>query len=249
MGSEVSFRTKSGKDPAEAVMKIRKALVVTEGDLLYAGQRQRTRILDRTGRGVDVNGQAFAPYSQKGPFYYYPNGRTGNSRFSEKQNKAAASRLFRKLTGKGAGGHRAFSAGGKGSKVPSKHGEAWVTRSGRGLGFSSYAAFKRWLGRALVDLRGARSPHMLQAIMVKTGNRQFGLFGNQAVGPAEMPNRADELVLGIYGDAAKRASGHNTGGNKRSHLPKRKFFGASADDKKQMVRDVYQRMKARLGVR
>lgn len=37
----------------------------TEGDILYAMQRLRTRILERTAKGVDVEGRPFAPYSKK----------------------------------------------------------------------------------------------------------------------------------------------------------------------------------------
>ncbi len=35
----------------------------TEGDILFAMQRQRTRIVQRMDRGIDADGQPFAPYS------------------------------------------------------------------------------------------------------------------------------------------------------------------------------------------
>ncbi|MFN3323420.1 MAG: hypothetical protein ACK5AZ_07990 [Bryobacteraceae bacterium] len=238
MASEVGFRSTRGGDPVERILKIRKAIKPTEGDLLYAGQRQRTRILDRTARGVDVDEHPFKPYSEKGPFYYYPNGRVGNSRFTDKQLKDAARRLFRKLTPGLTRKERAKGVEG-----------IRLTRTGRGLVFDSYAAFKKWLGRAGVDLRGPRSPHMLQGIAVKTGNRQFAIFGDQAVGgPDDMPNPADELVIGIYGEAAARATGHNKGkeNDANATVPQRRFFGASASDAKQMIRDIYQRMRLRL---
>jgi hypothetical protein len=37
--------------------------IVTEADRRSGGEFIRSRILDRTGRGVDANGEAFAPYS------------------------------------------------------------------------------------------------------------------------------------------------------------------------------------------
>ena len=49
------------------------AAALTQADILYGLKRQKARILDRTARGVDLNGGAFAPYSTKGPYYYYPN--------------------------------------------------------------------------------------------------------------------------------------------------------------------------------
>ena len=38
--------------------------IVTEADRLYGAQFIRSRILDRTARGVDAEGQSFAPYSK-----------------------------------------------------------------------------------------------------------------------------------------------------------------------------------------
>lgn len=260
MPSEVSFRSGSGQDPVERLLKIRKAMQPTEGDLLYAGQRQRTRILERTERGVDVDEHPFKPYSTKGPYYYYPDGKAGGSGRRAKLRKLesfgkeygsptkqtsgelkrmsqAASRLFRKLGGKN----------GKLRFGPFNYYLATLTRFG--IKFGSYFEFKKALGRMGVDLRGARSPHMLQAIAVKTGNRQFAIFGDQSVGGAnDMPNPADELVLGIYGEAAARATGHNKGreNDPGATVPQRRFFGASASDAKQMIQDIYKRMKIRM---
>lgn len=83
---------------------------------------------------------------------------------------------------------------------------------GGGIKFANYAEFKKALGRTTVDLTGPRAPHMLQAIVRTTR-------GNL------------EVSLGIYGDEAKRASGHNNGGK---NLPRRKFFAVSAKDKENM---------------
>jgi len=199
------------KGDAGAVITRWKAGVrITQADATYALQRQRTRILERTARGVDVDGSPFKPYSTKGPYYYYPNGRVGTSKFSDRQNRAAASRLKRKLQ--------------RGSVV--SDGGVKLTKSGKGLRFDSYAAFKRWLGRSVVDLFGPRAPHMLQALVIRvTGSP------------------VTEGRIGIYGAEASRASGHQYG---TKRLPQRRFLGASADDRKLVISDVLGRIKARL---
>ena len=180
-----------------------KAAKPTVGDLLYAGQRQRTRILERTARGVDVDEIAFKGYSTKGPYYYYPGKNAKNRR-------SAVTRAARKLGVAVKGG-------------PNRKGEK-VTKNG--IKFPSYAAFKQSLGRTAVDLRGPSAPHMLQAILVKaagivlpgTDANQLNLFDTSS---AEFTNDtyANEIVIGIYGDEASRASGHNTGAGR---LPKRR---------------------------
>ena len=96
-----SFRSTRGGDPVERIKQIKKAVQITADDILYAGQRQRTRILDRTRQGVDVNGSPFARYSTKGPYYYNPTG--GQAGRSLKSQKAAASRVKKKIE-KGAPG-------------------------------------------------------------------------------------------------------------------------------------------------
>lgn len=83
-----------GGQPLEVLAdKIERANVDVT-DLRYALERQRSRILERTRRGVDLNGSTFAPYSTKGPYYYYPS-RLG----SAKSRSAAAARLGRKIGG------------------------------------------------------------------------------------------------------------------------------------------------------
>lgn len=55
--------------------------------------------------------------------------------------------------------------------------------------------------------------------------------------------RPYEGVIGIYGNEADRAEGHNTGAG---HLPKREFFGASAKDEDAMGADIEKMMAARI---
>jgi hypothetical protein len=181
-----------------------------EGDLLYAGQRQRARILERTAHGVDVDNVPFVPYSTRGPYYYKPHGRLGASVPLDVERRSAK-RMLRTIAP---------------AMTDRQREEAGVrlSRTGRSIVFrDGYAGFKRWLGRTTVDLRGPRAPHMLQGITVKV--------------PAER-----SILLGIYGPAADRATGHNIGAG---HLPRRRFFSASHADLKAMLEDMRVRMRAR----
>lgn len=146
----------------------------TSADLTYAGNVIKSGILRRTEKGLDWQGKPFAPYSQNGPFYYYPAG--GGS-------ASSVSRTAKRIGGT-------------------------VSRTGKGIRFESYDAFKRSLGRRGVDLRGPSAPHMLQAIVVQV--------------------RGGIVYIGIYDEfAAAKADGHNRGANR---LPQREFFEASDDD-------------------
>jgi hypothetical protein len=211
----VTVKTLSGIDPRKIIPNIKKATQPTVGDALYMGQHQRTRMLDRTARGVDADGSQFAPYSENGPYYYNPNGRV--SGVTDKQQKSAVSRLARKV------------------------GNATKSSTGNSLKFESYAAFKRWMGRSVVDLRGAKAPHMLQAIVVKVaGVISSGL---NAVGLTQHNEPAREMRVGIYGPMAERARGHNEGAGK---LPRRRWFRIGRGDVGAMKKDLLDRIGARL---
>lgn len=86
--------TFGGRTLASVALDVEKAGRMDETDMLYILNRQKTRILERTARGVDINGSPFAPYSTKGPFYYYPARGLGG-----RQRKAAAGRKARQLGG------------------------------------------------------------------------------------------------------------------------------------------------------
>src|SRR5579871_4204572 len=74
MASFATFTGPGGEPADRAVQREISALTtVTQGDLLYVGQVFRSRIRERKLNGVDVNGAPFAPYSTKGPYYFYPN--------------------------------------------------------------------------------------------------------------------------------------------------------------------------------
>lgn len=225
----LTIKTSSGRSVSEITLRLRTAARLTVGDALYAGQRQRARMLERTARGVDVNNKQFAPYSTKGPFYYDPNSRISSrfkrmfgERISDKKQRASVNRLVRKVGSKG----------------------VQKSSTGRTLKFPSYAAFKRWLGRTFVDLRGPRSPHMLQGIVVKAGSSTIGESG-MTISPDANPERVNEMRIGIYGAAAARAVGHNEG-NPKKNLPKRWFIGASRSDLNNIAKDILARMSLRL---
>lgn len=223
MAAKAEFRTSRGGDPVRLVVDLTSRILPDESDLQFALENQRKRILERTAQGVDFEGKTFAPYSQKGPYYFYPStqrGRTfqpaarllsaiwaGRSTFRSEYFKVlnAAAKRFKAKLGDGAGGN--------------------VQTRGGGIRFESYADFKAKLGHSVVDLTGPRAPHMLQAMVVKM---RSGLEG----------------AIGIYGDEAARASGHHEG-NPRTKLPKRRFLGASTDDQKSMLEEMGDRATER----
>ena len=163
-----------GKRPAATVLdKLSAALKPTNADLLHAGNVLKSRIVERTARGVDWQNRPFAPYSTKGPYYFYPNGAVGR-KGSLSSRKGSASRLQKKIGGT-------------------------LTRSRVGVKFDSYAAFKAALGRSGVDLTGPRAPHMLQGIVVQGqgdtitvaiyGDEASRARGNNEGIPGRLPQR------------------------------------------------------------
>lgn len=220
------FRGKSGDSVDQVFADLEKAAQPTIGDLLFAGQRQRSRILMRTSRGIDADGGTFAPYSLKGPVYYYP-GKTATGR------RKSVKRIADKL---GITGNR---------KVINVKGATtqYVQKTTLGLKFSSYAALKAAFGRLNVDLRGIVAPHMLQALIVRV--MEFTL-GDNAKAYQPLPNvatePADQINIGIYGAEAIRANKHQKG---LGNMPRRKFIGANGEDQKLMIQDILSRMLIR----
>jgi hypothetical protein len=243
--SEMAFRDGSNPNraPEERILEIERAVHTTEGDLLAAGFSQRTRILERTGAGVDVDGAPFAQYDTTRPYYYRPWDRPGLGRkgsslgerrslLSDSARQRSTARFFKRIGGSLRTGELKF----KGEVIDSIHGRERDT-----IKFASYDAFKRALGRTNVDLMGPRAPHMLQAIEIRSGGSHLG--GTEAPVYEGSPDEANELVMGIYGEKAAIAQGHNTGDgtNKR-----RRFFGANDFDAKAMLLEIYSHIALRL---
>jgi len=76
MASQVTFTSSTGADPIAAldIFIARSSKPSTEA-MLYAGQRQITRIRQRTMQGTDVDGSPFAPYSKRYAKYRASRGR------------------------------------------------------------------------------------------------------------------------------------------------------------------------------
>jgi hypothetical protein len=225
----LKFGSKKGPEVVRLLDEALKATQVTTGDLLYAGQRQRSRILQRTAAGTDVDGKPFAPYSSYGPIYYYPGAKSKN-------RKGAVSSIARKIGLAGRNSTMIKVAG-------SKHN--YVQRTKKGLKFSNYAALKAAFGRANVDLRGLKAPHMLQAMIVRCGLTAISnAFGNaQLPKPLELASSADEVTIGIYGSEAERANAHQAGVDR---MPRRKFVGANFNDQQLMINDIVNRLAYRM---
>ncbi len=69
--SDFTLKTSSGQPIEEVFIAIAGLLKPTQADLRVAGEIVKTGIRDRTAKGVDAAGAAFAPYSTKGPYYYH----------------------------------------------------------------------------------------------------------------------------------------------------------------------------------
>lgn len=199
--------------------------IPTRGDLLYAAQLQRSVILARTEHGLDYQGRPFAPYNTSRPFYFYPNGSSGRKRSEQesKRDRASVKRFARKLG-------------------RTKHA---ITRSGFGIRFESYDSFKRtYLGRSNVDLRGAKAPHMLQALVCRSGGQEIG-ERDERIGLDDFTEPAEEFTLGIYGSEGERASGINSDDRPKG-MPKREFLNSSQQDNDRLVNIVTRRIADRV---
>ena len=231
-----SARMSDGENPSAFFARLLADATPTQGDLLYAGNRQKTRMLDRTARGVDYQGRRFAPYNYTRPYYWTP--WTGSRRNSYLKMQQSAARVFKKIGGNVRTG--LLRSGATGRVV------AQLTRFRQSIKFRSYADFKRSLGRAAgVDLMGPRAPHMLQALVVISDGIQVA-GRSPRVGLRSMRAAGSRLTIGIYGDEADRAEGHNEG---TGDLPQRRFFDASDADLEAMAEDVAERIALRITTR
>lgn len=239
--AKISWRTKTGEDPFRFVLRMGHKLRVTVGDALSMGMLLRTHVVERTQDGVDVDGNAFHPYSTNGPYYYNPSGQSGpkageSEEAHAKREREAVKRLVRKVGGRLGGTHQAelFS-----------NTEPHISRTGRTVVFPrGYAQFKEWLGRTNVDLTGPRAPHMMQSLHVRAGGVDVGPGEQREFAPDQLDTPASEFVLGIYGEPAARAAGHNSGENR--YLPQRRFLGASDGDKMDMLELTKARIRGRI---
>ena len=218
--STIALTTTGGGDPFRFMLELEGASRFTVDDGLYAGQLVRSIILERTARGVDVNGAPFAPYSTKGPYYLYPNRETG----SGAHRAVAAKNRLRATGGKSSGG----------------------VRTPYGIRYDSYAAAKAAHGRSGVDLIGLdQHPHMLATILVRCGGAELGSGAAFDLTAETNAQPANEFEVGFYGPEAARAKGNNEGVPSR-RLPARRFFDISKDEMAQIAAAVNARRLARM---
>lgn len=178
----VSF--KFGDQPVEVLLSsLAKDLRVTAGDCLYALNRQKTRILQRTARGVDVHGNPFAPYSTNGPFYWYPGKSAAN-------RQAAAKRAAKKV-------------GGQATRVGVKF-KSYADFK-RSLGRSTVdllgARAPHMLQAIVVKVGG----------LLLGSDRVSGLIASGGIRGLSAEAPVTTAAIGIYGPEAERAEGHNSG--------------------------------------
>lgn len=183
----LTLKTGSGAPLEEVTVFIENFLRPTQADKQFAGEIVRSGIRDRTASGVDARGVPFAPYNETRPYYFHVASgggkfsrsspytkRSGGSfsnfgrfgepvrRFTRKAERAAVSRLIKKLT---AAGTTVQTASG-----------------GTSIRFPSYGAFKRAFGRQNVDLMGVSAPNMLDSIVVtpEEDGVRIGIYDNRA---------------------------------------------------------------------
>lgn len=220
MAAAATFTTESGADGLTALqLEIRRLTTITVGDIQFVGQFLRSEILQRTARGLDVNGAPFAPYSTKGPYYFYPNGQRSEVRHAR---ATAAKNRFK-------------TAGGSGERTP------------YGIRYASYAAAKEAHGASVVNLFGMEQhTHMLNTMVVKVDGQAMedalGPTGSE-LSAFENIAPARRLSIGFYGPEAERAKGHNEG--VPGKLPQREFMALNEAELERGAHAIEQRLKTR----
>jgi hypothetical protein len=226
MAATAVFIASDGSDARTSIHAEIEALsTITVGDLLFVGQFFRSRILERTARGVDVNNAPFAGYSTRGPYYLYPNADSAGSvrgRLAPSDRGMLGDIQHARST---AAKNRFAKTGKNGTRTP------------YGIRYDSHAAAKAAHGVNGVNLFGmGQHTHMLNTIMVKAGGAEAppseggafaGLDFHGAFDASENTAPAHQLTIGFYGPEAERAKGNNEGAGK---LPKREFFALNAED-------------------
>jgi hypothetical protein len=223
MADFATFTGPGGSDPSVTIHGEIEALsTITAGDMLLAGQIFRTKIRQRTAAGVDVDGAPFAPYSERSPYYFYPNKEAAGS---NREARATAARNRHAKTGR------------IGKRTP------------LGIKYESYAAMKAAMGRTNVDLySGLQHPHMLDAILLRVAGFEIDqsggamLTGGGALDAFENNQPNTQLTMGFYGPEAQRARGQDKGNSK---TPRRHFFGLNQEDLDIAARAVGERMQIR----
>lgn len=230
---------------SQEMARMERAFDMSAQAMTRIGESQRKRNLVRvTEQGIDVHGAPFAPYSTKGPIYIYLQPGTRGPRISRSATASpipkgeslvysdaggpaidivsdpmeSFGRKVRQVTDRQRRRSAAQSLARRTQGPEYKTSEEGQVTKGGGLKFSSYAAFKLWLGRnGIVDLMGL---HARMTQQVVTSNPQ-----------------QNSIAIGVYGEASDRAHGHQDGVPSRN-LPKREWLGATVQEQEEGSRDI-----------
>lgn len=113
-------------------------------------------------------------------------------------------------------------------------------KGSKGVRYDSYDAFKKSLGRQVVDLMGADAPHMLGVFELQVNGLSFR-FNAGEYDAQSAP--ASTVTMGIYQTKGFLAYLHNEG---IAPQPERKFFAISDEDKERIFEDIARRISARV---
>lgn len=176
------------------LVTIDKKLKMSKAEALLIASLQRTRILERLDKGVDVDGKKFVEYSTA-PFYHTVR-TAGRGAARAAHLVRATKRLYNRLTTK---------------QERNKSGAPRISRTGKSIFFpGGYRQYKEWLGRrpGLVDL--TESAKMRQAIQMKatqdatsTGVR-MGVYGDELGTRAAAHNTGSGVPKRHWFDVSRR---------------------------------------------
>lgn len=192
---------------------------VTVGDAISAAALSNSMIIDNTSRGVDYQGNEFAPYNSKSPYYH-----SGSPAGSTRKYRMAASLHFSRYYAGSSGLSRARGA------TTSKFDN-----------YSQYVLATR--GSAVVDLGGSNG-RILSAIESHAGEvTSHGADGiNWPVDGNLEP--VDTWTQGIYDpQVVDIANAHNYG---LGHMPKREFMNENTTTTELVTNHIASRIQRRV---
>ena len=252
--AEATFTGPGGQPASAFIRRLILAARPTAGDCLLAGQIGRSNIRKRTLAGESAEGAGFVPYSEKGPFYFYPN----KDAVGSIRGASATVLKARATAAKGRWGALRLGKGVKsltGSSLK-RGGLFGASRTRVGIKFASYAAAKAAHGGDTVNLYGMEQhPHLLDGMIVKAGSamsdpsqemQDFGFAQNEASmlnSVSAYSEPCDAFYIGVYDERSARGRGHNDG---TSRLPRRHWLGLSEADMIIMRGTVIKRQQARM---
>src|ERR1700677_2724410 len=145
MPMTMTFR---GGQPLEKLSwEIEQATRIHAADTLLILNQQKSRILERTALGRDINGGAFQGYSTRGPYYYYPFKAERQGKLDLRLSLFQYSQMS--LFGRESNAQTSFGkyqAGRDSASISRFAKKTGGTKVGGGIKYASYAGFKSSLG-------------------------------------------------------------------------------------------------------